>query len=237
MIRRPPGSTLFPYPTLFRSRLYTADELRAVLPEVVRVIESFDASLVRSAVPNYLLAELAARHVKVALTGEGADELFAGYEYLQEFEGDEDLHAELVRTVESLHGLNLQRADRVTIAHGLEARVPFLDLEMIAFSLAVPAAWKLPSPRRPEKWLLRRAFEGWVPDEILWREKEQFGDGSGAAAVLREGDHDGDLAPHAEGGKGTHRPRSAEEAAYYEIFREHLGDVAPERTIELFATA
>jgi asparagine synthase (glutamine-hydrolysing) len=149
-----------------------------------------------------------------------------------------DLHDELVRTIEGLHNLNLQRTDRVSMAHGLEARVPFLELEMIAFSLAVPAGWKLPSDQRPEKWLLRRAFEGWVPDEILWREKEQFGDGSGAAAVLQHGDHDGDVAPHAADPSGEgYRPRSAEEAAYYRIFREHLGDVAPERTIELFATA
>jgi asparagine synthase (glutamine-hydrolysing) len=221
--------------TEHHERRYGADELRAALPEVVRVLESFDASLVRSAVPNYLLSELAARRVKVVLTGEGADELFAGYEYLREICGDEDLHIELVRTVESLHGLNLQRADRVTMAHGLEARVPFLDIEMIAFSLALPAAWKLPAPGRPEKWLLRRAFEGWVPDDVLWREKEQFGDGSGAAALLRTGAHAGDRVEGAD--DGDYAPRSAEEAAYYRIFRDHLGDVAPERTIELFATA
>ena len=76
--------------------------------------------------------------MKVVLTGEGADELFAGYEYLREFTDPDDLHAELVRTVESLHNLNLQRCDRVTMAHGLEARVPFLDREVIEWALRLP---------------------------------------------------------------------------------------------------
>ncbi|HEX2729266.1 MAG TPA: asparagine synthase (glutamine-hydrolyzing), partial [Rubrobacteraceae bacterium] len=97
--------------------VYTAEDALRVLPEVVRTIESFDPSLVRSAVPNYILAEFTAKHVKVVLTGEGADEIFAGYEYLEDFRTEDDLHAELVRTIEGLHDLNLQRADRVTMAH------------------------------------------------------------------------------------------------------------------------
>ena len=99
--------------------IYTAEDAAGVLPEVVRTIESFDLSLVRSAVPNYILAEFTAKHVKVVLTGEGADEIFAGYEYLEDFRTEEELHTELVRTVEGLHDLNLQRCDRVTMAHGL----------------------------------------------------------------------------------------------------------------------
>jgi asparagine synthase (glutamine-hydrolysing) len=199
-------------------RLYTAEEARAVLPAVVRSIESFDPSLVRSAVPNYLLSELTARTVKVVLTGEGADELFGGYEYVRDIGSDEELHDELVRTVESLHGLNLQRCDRVTMAHGLEARVPFLDLDMIALCLAIPAGWKTCDGGRQEKFILREAFAGWVPDEILWRDKAQFGDGSGAADVLA-----------LDGG--------SEEEAYREIFLEHLRGIDPARTLTRFATA
>src|ERR671917_1129511 len=120
--------------TEHHEHVYTAEEALETLPEVVRTIESYDPSLVRSAVPNYLLAELAARHVKVVLTGEGADEIFAGYPYYhEEFPEPDDLHDELVRTIEGLHKLNLQRTDRVTMAHSLEARVPFLDREVIAF--------------------------------------------------------------------------------------------------------
>ena len=204
--------------TEHHERVYTAQEARAVLPAVVRSIESFDPSLVRSAVPNYLLAELTARTVKVVLTGEGADELFAGYEYVHDIVSEDDLHDELVRTVEGLHGLNLQRCDRVTMAHGLEARVPFLDLDMIDLCLAIPAGWKTCHGARQEKFILREAFAGWVPEEILWRDKAQFGDGSGAADVL------------ARGGE-------SEEDAYREIFLEHLRGIDPSRTLTRFATA
>ena len=165
--------------------VYTAEDALRVLPEVVSTIENFDPSLVRSAVPNYILADFTARHVKVVLTGEGADEIFAGYEYLRDFRTEEELHAELVRTIEGLHDLNLQRADRVTMAHGLEARVPFLELDMISLGLSLPAGWKLADEGQEEKRLLRQAFEGWLPDDFLWRKKAQFGDGSGAASVLK----------------------------------------------------
>jgi asparagine synthetase B (glutamine-hydrolysing) len=155
-----------------------------VLPEVVRVIESFDPSLVRSVVPNYILAEFTAKHVKVVLTGEGADEIFAGYEYLEGFRTEEEPHTELVRTIEGLHDLNLQRADHVTMAHGLEARVPFLELDMISLGLSLPAGWKLAGADQPGKRLLRMAFAGWLPDGFPWRKKAQFGEGSGATSVL-----------------------------------------------------
>jgi asparagine synthase (glutamine-hydrolysing) len=204
--------------TEHHERVYTPREARAVLPEVVRSIESFDPSLVRSAVPNYLLSELAARTVKVVLTGEGADELLAGYEYVRDCACEDDLHRELVRTVESLHGLNLQRCDRVTMAHGLEARVPFLDLDMIALCMAIPAGWKTCGAGRPEKLILREAFAGWVPEEILWREKAQFGDGSGAADVLALED-------------------GSQEERYRRIFVAHLGGIDPARTLTRFATA
>src|SRR5215213_9663521 len=163
---------------------YRAAEALESLPNVVRAIESFDPGLVRSAVPNYMLARMTRQHVRVVLTGEGADELFAGYDYLREFTEADDLRDELARTVRSLHNLNLQRCDRVTMAHAVEARVPFLDREVIAWALRVPASAKLPGPGVPEKQLLREAFRGWLPDDILWREKAEFGDGSGARDVL-----------------------------------------------------
>ena len=127
---------------------YRAAEALESLPNVVRAIESFDPGLVRSAVPNYMLARMTRQHVRVVLTGEGADELFAGYDYLREFTEADDLRDELARTVRSLHNLNLQRCDRVTMAHAVEARVPFLDREVIAWALRVPASAKLARPGR-----------------------------------------------------------------------------------------
>jgi len=222
-----------------RERIYTQEEALAVVPEVVRAIEHFDPSLVRSAVPNFLLAEMTAKHVKVVLTGEGADELFAGYEYLRELTGDGELHEEIVRTVEGLHNLNLQRADRVTMAHGLEARVPFLDRNVIALAMRLPAEAKLPESHEPEKQLLREAFEGWLPHELLWREKEQFGDGSGAADVLTD-EIEGSLSEEElERDRGELDPpiRTREELHYYRIWKQHLEGVRPERTVARFATA
>ncbi|WP_084709653.1 asparagine synthase B [Rubrobacter aplysinae] len=220
--------------------IYTAEEAMEALPEVVRSIESFDPALVRSAVPNYILAGFTARYVKVVLTGEGADEIFAGYEYLDDFFSDEEaLHEELVRTVEGLHNLNLQRCDRVTMAHSLEARVPFLELDMISLGLSLPAALKIPTEDRGEKYLLRKAFDGWLPDEFLWRKKAQFGDGSGATDALQERMEATVTDEEFERLKDEVDPplRTKEEAAYYRIFNDHLGDINPEDTIGRFATA
>ena len=217
-------------------RVYTDDEVLDVLPDVVRSTESYEPSLVRSAVPNYLLSELAARHVKVVLTGEGADELFAGYHHLRGL-SVEELRDELVRGVEVLHHLNLQRADRVSMAHGLEARVPFLAVEVLAVAQRVPVEWKLLGEdgraQAQEKALLREAFDGWLPDDILWRRKEQFGDGSGTAAVMARraatfvpDEHwQGEVLP------GLPPARTREEFGYQRIFAEHLGGVRADQVL------
>ena len=221
--------------TEHHERLVSREETHDLLEEVIRCIESYDPSLVASAIPNYLLSELAARHVKVALTGEGADEIFAGYEYLHALVDQDDLHDELVQTVRSLHGLNLQRADRVTMAHGLEARVPFLDLDLIELGLALPAEWKVTGPDGVEKRLLREAFEGWLPQDLLWRKKAQFGEGSGARAALKthaEIDEES-FSPEEE---GLFAPRSAEEALYRRIYAKHYPAAVAERTMSRFAT-
>jgi len=219
-------------------RVYTDDEAIEVLPTVVRSIESYEPSLVRSAVPNYLLAELAARHVKVVQTGEGADELFAGYHHLRELDAD-GLRDALASGVEALHHLNLQRCDRVTMAHGLEARVPFLAREMLAVAQRIPLEWKLLGEDGQEKAILREAFAGWLPEQILWRRKEQFGDGSGTTAVMGR-----QAETFAPGGRwdavrlpGLPPARTREELGYQRIFADHLGGIRADRVLGRFATA
>lgn len=209
------------------------------LPSTIHSIESFDPMLVHSAVMNDLLAEFAAEHVKVVLTGEGADELFAGYEYHRTFEDPYDLHDELVDGVAGLHNLNLQRCDRVTMAHGLEARVPFLDLDVVRTALSLPASWKLTSADRPEKWLLRTAFEGWLPDWLLWRRKEQFGDGTGASDVLATyADTQLNSAEFADVCDDAPTSlRTPEEAFYYQLFVKHFPDVDTDDVVGRFADA
>jgi asparagine synthase (glutamine-hydrolysing) len=229
--------------------VFDARQAIEALDRVVGSVESFDASLIRSAVPNWFLSELASRHVKAVLTGEGADELFAGYGYYHRAHATPDeLDRELARTLGELHGLNLQRCDRVTMAHGLEARVPFLDSEVIAHAMSLPPRMKALDPDGMEKGHLRRAFDGWLPERLLWRRKVQFGTGSGAegllspywdehlddaelAAAQREFDADGD---HGAGGPGL---RSKEELAYYRAFRRALPAVRPEAVLTRFATS
>src|SRR4051794_9744599 len=215
---------------------YTAAEALESLPNVVRAIESFDPGLVRSAVPNYMLARTTRQHVKVVLTGEGADELFAGYEYMREFTDDDALHAELERTVRSLHNLNLQRCDRVTMAHAVEARVPFLDRNVIAWALRIPPGEK---QGMPEKRLLREAFTGWLPDELLWRAKAEFGDGSGARDALSKAVEATVIDAEFEAERDAVEPplRTKEEVAYYRVWREHLQGISAERTLSRFARA
>lgn len=225
--------------TVHHERVVTPEDLVAALPRTVVSIESFDPMLVHSAVMNDLLAEHTARHVKVVLTGEGADELFAGYDYLKEIDAPGTLHQALVEGVSGLHNLNLQRCDRVTMAHGLEARVPFLDLDVIRTALALPAAWKVSSPDRPEKWLLRQAFDGWLPDALLWRSKEQFGDGTGSSDVLRahveEQVDEAELAARRD--EADPPLRTAEEAYYWRLFAPTYQGVDTSTVVGRFADA
>ncbi|MGH8929152.1 MAG: asparagine synthase B [Egibacteraceae bacterium] len=169
--------------TIHHEYTLTRGEVLAHLEQVIFALESFDQDLVRSAIPTYFTARLAAEHVKVVLTGEGADELFAGYRYHRELTDHASLHDELRRSIAGLHNVNLQRVDRMTMAHSLEGRVPFLDLRMIEEGLAIPAGLKLPAGK-PEKWILRTAVEDLLPTEVAWREKAQFDEGSGTVDLL-----------------------------------------------------
>ena len=167
--------------SIHHEHVITPGEIADTLPRVVRHLESHDRDLVRSAVPTWFVSRLAARDVKVILTGEGADELFAGYTYHGDYRDADLLQRELQRSLTAMHNVNLQRVDRMTMAHSLEARVPFLDPELIALALDIPAALK----QRPAaagdgaKWILRRACEDLLPREIVWRDKLQFDQGSG----------------------------------------------------------
>jgi len=169
--------------------LYTPQEVMAKLPEIIYHLESFDQDLVRSAIPCYFCSKLASDYVKVILTGEGADELFAGYTYYKDIHDPNMLHSELRRSVTTLHNINLQRVDRLTMCHGIEGRVPFLDVAMIKLAQTIPPELKLAKDsdgKRIEKWILRKACEDLLPPEIVWRDKEQFDEGSGTVDLLPE---------------------------------------------------
>ena len=223
----------------------TAESIGEELDNAVEVIEHYDPALVRSSVPNLLLAREAAEKVKVVLTGEGADELYGGYSYMHtpEFADPKALHAELVRSLEQLHHLNLQRCDRTTMYFGLEAREPFLDTNVVRTALTLPPEWKKTTDGRLEKAVLREAFTDWLPEELLWRGKEQFGDGSGAGEVLAALAKDNTAKAKAGNTDGavTQPPdswalRSDEEILYFRIWQRHFSGVRPNSTLGCFAT-
>jgi len=211
--------------TIHHEIIVTPKELWNAIPEVIYYLESFDRSLVRSAVANYFLAKYAATEVKVVLTGEGADELFAGYAYLNRFHDKDLLQRELWQITKELHYTNLQRVDRMTMAHGLEARVPFLDQQVIAWAMQIPPEFKR-SSTGIAKWCLREAFRSdkLLPDEIFDREKEKFAEGTGIATVLEglaeikvsDGSYLWELA------QGTSLC-SKEEYYYFQIFVAYFG--------------
>jgi asparagine synthase (glutamine-hydrolysing) len=203
--------------------IYTAAEVVATLETVIDHLESYDPALLRSAVPSFFVSRLAAEHVKMVLNGEGADEVFAGYRYFAAIDDAGALQRESVGLLSGLHNLNLQRVDRMTMAHGLEGRVPFLDLDFVESAMAFDPRLKLHGHDRPEKWPLRAAFEGVLPDTILWRKKEEFAQGCGSEWTLRE--HCESIVSDAELSEAGHRfpidtPDSKEAYHYRRIFEE-----------------
>ncbi|MBI3445682.1 MAG: asparagine synthetase B [Magnetospirillum sp.] len=162
----------------------TEDTIRAALPEVIAALESFNPTMVRNALPLYLLSRMAARDCKVVLGGDGADELFAGYEYLERLPRRFWPQA-MEYGFSNLHRTELQRVDRMTMAHGLELRVPFLDRDVAEAALDLPLSRKI--GRRNgilmPKLALREAAEGLLPASIQWRRKLPLADGSGCSGL------------------------------------------------------
>jgi asparagine synthase (glutamine-hydrolysing) len=176
--------------------VFTAGDVVENLPHIIYHLESADVDLVRSAIPTFFAARLARQHVKAVLTGEGADELFAGYTYHHAYVDDpRALADELTRSLGTMHNINLQRVDRITMAESLEGRTPFLDRNLIDFAQSIPAALKLCRTRpdavastgpTTEKWILRKTCADLLPESLIWRKKAQFDEGSGTVAALQE---------------------------------------------------
>jgi len=219
--------------------VYTPDELIEAIPKVIYALESYEPSLVRSALPNYFVSKLASQHVKVILSGEGADELFAGYDYMKKFDTTETLNDEIIRVINTLHNINLQRADRMSMAHSLELRVPFLDLDLIQDALEIPANLKLHTEEQMEKTILRKSFNNMLPEHVLWRKKEEFSEGSGALDILENyaNEHITDSEFKQLQKEASIDLRSKQEALYFKYFKQYYPDKSIFDTIGKWATA
>jgi len=205
--------------------IFTEEEYYEALPTVINKLESYDPSLVRCAVPCYFTCKLAAEYVTVVLTGEGADEIFAGYHYIKRLP-KESINQEVRRNLCSLHNINLQRADRIGMYFSLELRVPFLDVAMIELAMKIDPDMKIRQVRgnSVEKWILRKAFEGtgYLPDEILWRYKVQYTQGAGCESLgqqLAEREISNEEYQRIKDENPGATINSREAAYYYKIFR------------------
>jgi asparagine synthase (glutamine-hydrolysing) len=198
-------------------------DLFNILPKVIYHLESFDAWLVRSSILNYLVARLAAEYVPSVFSGEGGDELFAGYEYLKSL-APMQLADELIDITSRLHNTALQRVDRCASAHGTEAHVGFLDPEVVDFALRIPIRYKLHNG--VEKWILRQAMADDLPAAILNRPKAKFWQGAGLKDLLAR--YADEHITSADFSRERRLPNgwllnSKEELLYYRIFCEQLG--------------
>ncbi len=160
--------------------VYTIQEGLDALEDVIRHIETFDVTTIRASTPMFLLARrIKAMGIKMVLSGEGADEIFGGYLYFHKAPNPRAFHEETVRKLDKLHLYDCLRANKSMAAWGVEARVPFLDLEFLDVAMSIDPTAKMAGPKKPEKNILREAGVGLLPNEILWRQKEQFSDGVG----------------------------------------------------------
>jgi asparagine synthase (glutamine-hydrolysing) len=166
--------------TIHHNIHFTEQEGIDALREVIYHLETYDVTTVRASTPMYLMArKIKAMGIKMVLSGEGSDEIFGGYLYFHKAPNAKEFHEELIRKLDNLHMFDCLRANKAMSAWGIEARVPFLDKEFLDVAMRINPEDKMCGNGKIEKGILRKAFEGYLPEEILWRQKEQFSDGVG----------------------------------------------------------
>ena len=166
--------------TIHHEIIFTVQEGLDAIKDVIYHLETYDVTTIRASTPMYLMARvIKSMGIKMVISGEGADEIFGGYLYFHKAPNAEEFHKETVRKLNKLHLYDCLRANKSLAAWGIEGRVPFLDKEFLDVAMSVNPSDKMISEDKMEKWILRKAFEDLLPDEIVWRQKEQFSDGVG----------------------------------------------------------
>tara|TARA_Y100000739_G_scaffold67554_1_gene56560 strand:- start:1513 stop:3180 length:1668 start_codon:yes stop_codon:yes gene_type:complete len=223
--------------TIHHEIIFTIQEGIDALRDVIYHLETYDITTVRASTPMYLMARaIKSLGIKMVLSGEGADELFGGYLYFHKAPSAEEFHNETVRKLNKLHQYDCLRANKALAAWGIEGRVPFLDKEFIEVAMNINPKDKMINKDRIEKWVIRKAFEDYLPDEVLWRQKEQFSDGVGYSwidslkdLVSKEiTDEEMELASKKY---PINPPQNKEEYYYRRIFEEHFPSDAAAKSV------
>lgn len=207
---------------------YTIQEGLDAIRDVIYHLETYDVTTVRASTPMYLMARvIKSMGIKMVLTGEGADEIFGGYLYFHKAPDARAFHEETLRKLSKLHLYDCLRANKSLAAWGVEGRVPFLDKEFIDVAMRLNPADKLSRNGRMEKWVLRKAFEDYLPESVAWRQKEQFSDGVGYGWIDTLKQLAAEKVSDEQMRNAMYRfpvntPMSKEEYMYREIFSEHF---------------
>jgi len=214
--------------TVHHEIYFTIEEGLDAIRDVIYHIETYDVTTVRASTPMYLLARvIKSMGVKMVLTGEGSDEIFGGYLYFHKAPDPKSFHDETIRKISKLHLYDCLRANKSLAAWGVEGRVPFLDKEFLDVAMTLNPADKMVAPGRMEKWMLRKAFEDYLPESVTWRQKEQFSDGVGynwidtLKGIAAREVSDNQMA-NARYRFPINTPMSKEEYLYRSVFSEHF---------------
>lgn len=211
---------------------FTVQEALDAISDVIYHIETYDVTTVRASTPMYLLARfIKSMGVKMVLSGEGADELFGGYLYFHKAPDAKAFHEETVRKVSKLHLYDCLRANKSLSAWGVEGRVPFLDKEFVDVAMSLNPKDKMCEGDKIEKYILREAFEDYLPESVAWRQKEQFSDGVGynwidSLREMAEKKVSDKQMEHASERFPVNPPMSKEEYWYRTMFEEHFPSAA-----------
>jgi len=211
---------------------FTVQEGIDAIRDVVYHLETYDITTIRASTPMYLLARaIKSLGIKMVLSGEGADELFGGYLYFHKAPNAKEFHEETVRKLDKLHMYDCLRANKSLAAWGIEGRVPFLDKEFIDVAMNINPKDKMIKNGRIEKWVLREAFKDYLPESVLWRQKEQFSDGVGYSWIdslkdLVSKEVSDDDMKNASNTFPLNTPQNKEEYYYRSIFTDHFSSQA-----------